>query len=127
MEYHPQHGRPEIEPTPPPAGTVLCRFDELRDPGGREFTFGTPPYTFDMFVVRKGASVFGYINDCPHNRAPLNWQADQFLDYTRQHIQCATHGAQFRIEDGSCLWGPCKGDALTPVPVTVREGVVIVA
>ncbi len=106
---------------------MLCRFDQLRDPGGREFTFGVPPYAFEMFVVRKGAAVFGYLNDCPHNRSPLNWVPDQFLDPSRTHIQCSTHGAQFNIEDGLCIWGPCKGGSLTKVPVKIENGDVIVA
>ncbi len=126
MESNPPARRPEVENVPAP-GTVLCRLDEIRDPGGREFSFGTPPHVFEMFVMRKGDAAFSYVNDCPHTSSPLNWQPDVFLDYTRKHILCSTHGAQFRVEDGFCIWGPCKGDSLTPMPVRVENGVVIVA
>ena len=44
------------------------------------------------------------------------------MDKTR--ILCATHGAAFEIETGSCVSGPCEGDSLTPYPVTVVDGVV---
>jgi nitrite reductase/ring-hydroxylating ferredoxin subunit len=80
-----------------------------------------------MFVMRKGDAAYGYVNDCPHTRSPLNWQPDVFLDTTKKHIQCSTHGAQFRIEDGFCIWGPCKGELLKPLPVRVESGVVVVA
>ena len=40
----------------------------------------------------------------------------------RRHILCATHGALFRIEDGHCLAGPCKGKGLTAVAVAVAGG-----
>ena len=35
-------------------------------------------------------------------------------------ILCATHGALFRIEDGHCLSGPCVGESLTPLPVSIE-------
>lgn len=112
---------------PPPPGTVLCRVDELGDPGAREFTFGREPHPFEMFVVRRGGEVFAYVNDCPHTHSPLNWMGDRFLDVTRTRIQCATHGAQFRIEDGACVSGPCPGAFLKAVPVRIDEGAVVVA
>jgi nitrite reductase/ring-hydroxylating ferredoxin subunit len=101
--------------------------DDLRDPGSRAFTFGEFPQQFSMFVVRKGATVFAYANDCPHTHSPLDWVPDQFLDYSCAFIQCATHGAKFRMEDGYCIFGPCKGDALTRVSVVIRDGEVVIA
>ncbi|MEE8263379.1 MAG: Rieske (2Fe-2S) protein, partial [Gammaproteobacteria bacterium] len=41
------------------------------------------------------------------------WVPDQFLDETGNLLQCATHGALFRIEDGFCVAGPCTGASLT--------------
>ena len=40
---------------------------------------------------------------------------------------CATHGARFRIEDGHCVAGPCRGARLTVVPISVRDGAVHLA
>lgn len=53
--------------------------------------------------------VYCYKNECPHTLANLNWQKDIFLNLEKTHIQCSMHGALFRIEDGLCVWGPCKG------------------
>jgi nitrite reductase/ring-hydroxylating ferredoxin subunit len=47
---------------------------------------------------------------------------DRFLDSEGELIQCATHGALFRIESGECLRGPCLGAFLEPLPLKVREG-----
>ncbi len=33
---------------------------------------------------------------------------------------CAAHGALFDIATGRCVLGPCLGDALTPVPLTLQ-------
>jgi nitrite reductase/ring-hydroxylating ferredoxin subunit len=78
-----------------------------------------------LFVVRKKGRIYAYENDCPHQRVPLNWLPDEFLDAEQAAIECSTHRARFRIEDGYCTVGPCVGRSLTPVPVAVKEGEVI--
>jgi nitrite reductase/ring-hydroxylating ferredoxin subunit len=55
----------------------------------------------------------------------LEWQPDQFLDLSLSYIQCFTHGALFRVEDGLCLRGPCSGDRLTSIRVEVLDGEVM--
>lgn len=99
--------------------TVLCRLDEISDPGGKGFVFGAGKDRREIFVMRKGGQVWGYANRCPHAGIPLDWQPDQFLDPSKTLIQCATHGALFGIEDGLCVAGPCKGKSLTPLSVRV--------
>ena len=79
----------------------------------------------DILVVRRGTHVYGYHNNCPHTGGPLNWVPDQFFDLTGEYIQCATHGALFRIADGVCEYGPCDGDRLTPPPTAVEAGEVV--
>ncbi|MCG7985298.1 MAG: Rieske (2Fe-2S) protein [Candidatus Thiodiazotropha lotti] len=103
----------------------LCRFDELEDPGSRGFSVELEGGVQEILVVRKGGRVYGYLNRCPHTGINLEWQPDQFLDLSQSYIQCVTHGALFRVEDGLCLRGPCAGDALSPIPVDVREGDVV--
>jgi nitrite reductase/ring-hydroxylating ferredoxin subunit len=78
-----------------------------------------------LFLVRRGERVFAYRNRCPHTGAPLEWQEGRFLDSDGALIQCATHDALFRIEDGVCIAGPCVGAALQPLPVRVVDGVVL--
>lgn len=104
----------------------LCRLDELSDPGSRGFGVRTAAGPQDIFVVRRGDTVFAYRNHCPHTGSPLDWQPDQFLNLERTLIQCATHLALFRIEDGLCLAGPCAGQALAPVEVVLENGWVLV-
>lgn len=101
--------------------TVLCRLDEIADPGGKGFSLGDGPARVDIFVVRRAGAVHGYVNRCPHAGTPLDWQPDQFLDQSKTLIQCASHGALFGIGDGLCVAGPCKGRRLTPVAVRIEE------
>jgi nitrite reductase/ring-hydroxylating ferredoxin subunit len=102
--------------------TVLCRLDEIPDPGGKGFTFGEGKTREEIFVLRKGGKVYGYVNRCPHAGVPLDWTPDRFLDHTNTLIMCATHGALFGIEDGLCVAGPCKGRSLAAIDVTVASG-----
>ena len=76
----------------------------------------------DLIVVRTACGLYGYRNRCPHTGAPMEWEPDQFLDYTGTLIQCGIHGALFRIEDGYCVSGPCARQSLQRIPVTEREG-----
>ena len=103
-------------------GTTLCRLDDIADPGGKGFTVAGRER---FFVIRRGSAVFGYVNVCPHQGTSLDWRPDTFLTYDKDLIQCATHWARFRIEDGVCVAGPCPGRRLTPVAVTVEDGIVM--
>ena len=80
----------------------------------------------EIFVVRQGDRVYAYFNQCPHTGGPLDWVPDQFLNLEQDHIQCATHAALFRIQDGLCVAGPCSGDRLTAVPAHVEDGAIVI-
>ena len=102
----------------PAPGTELGPLDAIPDGQGREYAFGPDRDRFRMFVVRRGAEVFGYLNICPHFSLPLNYRADQFT--TRDgEILCSMHFALFRFDDGVCIDGACPGRTLDPVPVEV--------
>lgn len=103
----------------------LCQFDDIPDGESRGFEVTVEDEEIELFVVRKGNSVFGYLNDCPHIGTPLNWQNDAFLTFDKSMIICATHGALFQIDDGHCTAGPCIGAKLTPVEIDCVDGEVI--
>lgn len=100
----------------------LCRMKDL--PDGRSVGFDPLGEGRDtMFVVRRGDTVHAYRNLCPHyDRARMAWKKDEFLNGDHSRIMCAAHGALFRIEDGICEVGPCIGDRLTPVAISIRDG-----
>jgi nitrite reductase/ring-hydroxylating ferredoxin subunit len=100
--------------------TVLCRLDEIADPGGKGFTFGEADKREEIFVLRRGDEIYGYVNRCPHAFVPLDWSSDQFLDTSKTMIMCAMHGALFAIDDGRSLAGPTRGRGLTPIAVRLE-------
>ena len=105
---------------------VVGRFDELPDPGCREFTIGSGDWPFKGFVVRQGDALYAYQNFCAHAGHPLNWQKDQFLTSDGKQIICASHGAIYEIDSGECVAGPCPGKKLRAVDVVVKNGDVVV-
>jgi nitrite reductase/ring-hydroxylating ferredoxin subunit len=103
---------------------VVCRVDELADPGSREFTLGSGAWPLRGFVVRRREVLRAYVNHCPHAGAPLNWKPHQFLAPDAPLILCAMHGALFDMESGECISGPCEGLGLRRIPVCIDNGYV---
>jgi len=103
----------------------LCRVADIPDGGAKGFSAPAGGFT-GLFAVRHGQTVFVYVNSCPHLGVPLDWAPDRFLTTDGSRIICATHGAEFGIADGVCLRGPCLGDALEPVMIQVKDGVILV-
>ena len=121
----------------PATAQALCRLEDIEEGQARGFTVETlppgpgdrplleqpaPGGGYEVFVVRWGDAVHGYRNVCPHIGSPLNWMPDRFMSEDGRLIQCATHGAQFRPEDGLCVAGPCEGESLLAVEVWVEAG-----
>jgi len=89
----------------------------IPDGQARGFVLGEGMARWRLLVARRGNTVFGYRNECPHAWTPLDWTPDRFMSLDGLFLQCATHGALFRVEDGFCIAGPCAGRRLTAVPV----------
>lgn len=108
-------------------GVRIGSLDDIADGAARNYVLELRAGRFHGFVVRKGDAVFGYLDRCPHALLPLTWELDQYLTSDRELINCRWHGALFRIEDGTCVGGPCVGGRLTAWPVEVRDGSVFTA
>ncbi len=109
----------------PRPSRALCRLEDIADGGARGFS-GPPGSFTGLFAVRRGERVFVYVNVCPHIGTSLNLLPDRFLSADGSRVVCVTHGAEFRIEDGRCLAGPCLGQALQSVPTRLADGLVLV-
>lgn len=101
---------------------VICRLEDLPDPGSIRVRMPGDESGHGLCLVRRGDEVFAYWNRCPHTGGPMDWVEGRFLSADEELIQCSTHGALFRIHDGHCLAGPCAGQALVPVSAVVCDG-----
>ena len=100
----------------------ICRLEELADPGSSGKTLTLGDVVHNVLVVRSNDCVYGYVNSCPHTGGPLDWVPGRFLSMDKRHIQCATHDALFRLDDGVCIAGPCTGERLTAVALQLDSG-----
>ncbi|NRA23724.1 MAG: Rieske (2Fe-2S) protein [Oleispira sp.] len=99
---------------------ILCHSDEIAEGKSKGFQLNE---TF-LFAVKKRNQIYIYQNSCPHLGIQLEWQPDEFLDIDASMIQCSSHGALFRIEDGMCLLGPCLGQSLIPVEFRINNAMI---
>lgn len=93
----------------------LCALQDLEENSAKGFQLEGQ----NIFSVLKDGDVYVYRNLCPHLSVSLEWEPDQFLDDEKAFIQCSTHGALFRVENGQCIQGPCLGEKLESVDFTI--------
>ncbi|MCW6537156.1 MULTISPECIES: Rieske (2Fe-2S) protein [Sphingomonas] len=108
-----------------PAGIALGPLDLIADGAARGFVIEMRAGRFHGFVVRRGDAVYGYVDRCPHMGLPLAQKLDDYV--AGDMIACSWHGAVFDTASGKCRGGPCPGTALTPWPVTIRDGTIVTA
>lgn len=99
----------------------LCHTHELTNLQARGFTIDSDQGSLELFIIKHDDQINVYRNHCPHLGIPLNWQPDDFMSLEGTHIQCATHGALFALEDGHCVAGPCRGQYLTALDYEHRD------
>ncbi len=102
----------------------MCRLDDLIASPSKAFILQFDDgEEVEIFVVRRGDDAYAYVNECPHQSLPLNWNDEAFLTADGGRILCVMHGATFKLETGEALSGPALPDGcLMKVPVQVIDG-----
>ncbi len=103
----------------------LCRLEDILD-GGAIAVEPLGVAAISLLLLRQGEQVFAYENACPHAGQRLDWSPGKFL-FDNGLLVCTAHGACFKIADGICVSGPCRGESLQAVAVEIRSGEVTLA
>ena len=98
----------------------ICGTDMLSDTGSYGFDIEHKEGPIEGFIVQQDGQFYAYRNSCPHTGAPLDWVEHQFLDADGTLIQCAVHDARFYIDTGECVFGPCPGESLSKLEISVQ-------
>ena len=61
-----------------------------------------------------------YLNVCMHTPIPIDAGGGDFLSKDGKSLLCRTHGALYRLDDGYCFQGPCKGKSLVRLPLRLE-------
>lgn len=101
---------------------LICASHELVE-AGPGFRFSVSRYGREVpaFAIRFHGKVFGYLNECGHVPAQLDWQPGEFFDDSKLYLICSIHGALYAPESGRCLGGRCQGKGLKPLKLREIE------
>ena len=102
----------------------LCASADLLD-GGRAVAFDVHyrGQSLRAFAIRYQGGVHAYLNQCTHVAMEMDYQPNRFFDDSGKWLLCATHGAVYAPDTGSCAGGPCRG-GLVKIPLSESDSVV---
>ncbi len=105
---------------------TVCDSAMLVDGGpGVRFSATRDGKSQPCFAIRFQGRVYGYFNECRHQRSELDWNPGEFFDHAKLYLICATHGALYAPDSGKCVSGPCRGAHLLPLQLHERNGLII--
>lgn len=96
----------------------ICMMEEIPEREARAFQLNNGD---NIFITQRDGCFYAYQNLCPHLQVELEFLENQFLDREQEFIECSTHGALFVVESGECISGPCQGQALEKVTLSVHS------
>ena len=105
------------------AQRLICSSSEVEESAtGFRFTLTRFNAEVPAFVIRYQGKVHGYLNQCGHVPAELDWQPGHFFDDSKLYLICSIHGALYAPESGRCLGGRCQGVGLKAIKVIEIDG-----
>ena len=94
----------------------LIRRSDLPDAGIVSVMVPIDGEMTSIIVQCDGQALRAWRNVCPHQGRRLDYAPGKFL-IDKQNLVCPAHGASFRLADGFCTSGPCRGESLRSVSV----------
>jgi nitrite reductase/ring-hydroxylating ferredoxin subunit len=108
-------------------GRIVARTTEVQAGSVKKFWIICQQYRVDGFLVNDNGSFHAYVNRCRHMPTPLDFIRDQFVSEDGRYLMCYTHGALYERSTGLCIAGPCKGETLYRLPVSVDQEDILVS
>jgi len=93
----------------------VCRREDLRPGVLQQVPLGRDPLGIPLSVlvgVSQAGELYAYENLCKHLPIPLDGGSGDFFAGDVDTLRCGTHGALYRVSDGFCTRGPCRGTFL---------------
>ncbi len=102
---------------------LICTGEQVLE-AGKGFRFTVTRYGREVsaFAVRFRGQVYGYLNECGHVPAELDWLPGEFFDDSKLYLICSIHGALYAPDTGRCLGGRCQGRGLKPLAMHEIDG-----
>ena len=101
----------------------LCLSADLQDGGlAVAFDVAYAGQSLRAFAIRFEGRVHAYLNRCAHVAMEMDFQEGRFFDDSGRWLLCATHGATYAPDTGTCIAGPCRGAGLVRVALSEADG-----
>lgn len=113
-------------PARPASGAEIARVEDIPDPGAIVRHFRHEAFYFSLLLTRRGERVWAFENRCAHANYPLERHDGRVVVQQGRYVVCTAHGASYTFE-GQCAGGPCNGDRLTPIAITLSNGAILIA
>ncbi|MCM2292678.1 Rieske 2Fe-2S domain-containing protein [Allorhizobium sp. BGMRC 0089] len=100
----------------------LCHAGEIGE--GVAKGFGPlPGFKRKIILIRHKGRLHAWLDACPHysTGTPMAWKTDAYLNGEKTHLTCHSHHALFEMDTGECVLGPCLGQRLTAIDITVND------
>lgn len=107
--------------TTPPRLRVAA-LGELLPGTSCKFTLTRGAVTLEGVLINYRGTHYAYVNECQHLPMTMDWVENRFFDAAGAYLICGTHGATYEPDTGLCVAGPCVGEVLRALPVSVEEG-----
>ena len=98
----------------------LCKIAEIGE-HGKEIRVTFDSIVNYIMLFSHAGSIHAFLNICPHQGMPLNVAPDRFLFSPEHRLVCSHHGACFELDTGVCVGGPCRGERLKQVKISLKE------
>ncbi len=80
-----------------------------------------------VLLTRCKGAISAFRNRCPHAGFSFARADGSVIVQERRYLVCPVHGASFDLKSGVCAGGPCNGEGLSPVAITICEGQIYAA
>ena len=100
----------------------LCKYQDLLKKSVKTCNILIENTNYSIILVAKDHQIHAFRNQCPHAWVGLDAVDDLIISGCGQYLQCTSHFAQFRMHDGYCVYGPCAGQSLVPLQLTIKDG-----
>lgn len=89
--------------------------DQLGPDPGDWISLPLGPHGHKLLVIRHKGQCLLFLNRCPHAGHALDDASGRIWNKRQTRLVCGSHQAEFRLPDGKCVAGPCKGSYLRSV------------
>ena len=101
---------------------LICKTSDLKPDIVELHTIQSGEKSISIVITIVQGKVFAYENKCPHTWLALTTASNDINSGCKQYIQCSSHFAQFRKDNGYCVYGPCKGQSLIKLNTGIENG-----